>query len=625
MSELRVTGLDFDEIKQNLKNYMKSQDQFKDFDFDGAGLSVILDILAYNSHYMGMYAHFAASEAHLTPAKTRTSVVSRAKELGYTPRSVTAPKAVVSITAITSEETSNAQETSPGSGIYEDISKHGLASKIIVAPGKKFTASVDGVVYEFTNTENIVFTKTNTTSDGNTPPKYTHTFVAEDIVLTQGNYLTYKWTFSANDPGQRFIIPNADVDTTTLVVNVYKSSTDKTKTIFYPASSFSRLDGANPAYWIWEVEDGKFELEFGDNVLGKALETGNQIEIIYIVTDGKDANFCKTFTMAGTADGITNTAVTTETTAYGGADRESLDSIKFSAVRQYSAQNRAVTATDFETIIKQKFPVAESVAVWGGETMDPPEYGKVYVSIKPSSGIILTETIKRQIVDSILDDYVIVSVTPVIVQPEYLQIVATVDVEYDARSTTKTRAEVASLVANTVVEYGTKEVSVFGAQFKYSDFLCYIQDSETFIVSVLATIHLKKRFEPSLTSADVYTIDFVNEIEPGTISAKGFKVNDAAAANPSIVTHEFYDDSAGNIDLYRNVAGVKTKIASKIGSVNYTTGVITLDAFDPISVTDVYGFVYINCTPASQNLEVNKNNIITVDLADITVNAEPSY
>lgn len=611
MAELRITELDFEQLKENFKTFLRDKPEYTDFDFDGSGWSVLLDVLAYNTHINAFIANFAANESHLTSAFVRNCVVARAKELGYTPRSKTAARAYLSLTA----ESSAASSTT-----YSAI------SSVQLEVGKKFLSNLDGKSFEFVVLKPYVLER-----QAGSGPIFTYA-TTEAVELVQGDFLTYFWSVDTQQPDQRFIIPNDNVDISTLTVSVQKSSVDASSTVFSLADTFVEFDSDNNAYWIWETDDGKYELEFGDGVLAKMLDDGNIIKVTYVVTDGKDANKCNTFTYPGTIGGITKVTPTlfdSLTPAYGGADRETIESIKFNSVRQYAAQKRAVTQVDYEAILLEKFTAAEAIAVWGGETQIPPQYGKVYISIKLADGLVLTQTIKDQIINDILAPYTILSITPVIVEPEYLQLVIDTDIRYNRRLTSKSINEIEIIVKDAVSKFSSTNIGKFNQEFLYSQFLGDLIDSDASIINGFVTINFKKKFEAEVEKNREYIIKFDNPIKMGSLSCTGFVVADTYVpavdeANPTYILR----DVEGTIKVFRVTPTGESLLsgtASSVGTVDYETGVVTLNGFIPSAIFDPTNSLFIEATPQNPDITVSTNSIIKIDDADVTVNVEAVY
>ena len=356
---LTVTEFDFDEVKANLKTFLRAQNEFTDYDFEGSGMSVLLDLLAYNTHYLGFNMNMLANEMFLDSAALRSSIVSHAKMLGYTPSSVSAPIATIDVT----------------------LNNSGLAGATIDA-GTKFSTSVNGTTYNFVTVSDI----TALVADG--------VLRFNDLKIYEGTYVNTKYIVNTSNVDQRFVITSNLADTDTLTVKVQTSATDTTTSTYTRATDITSVSDTATNYFVKEVEDGKFEIYFGDGVIGKALSSGNVVILSYVVTNTNEANGASSFSNTGAISGVTDVTVTTVSNANGGGDAESLASIKYNAPLDYSSQGRAVTAEDYKLHVKTLFPNAQAIQCWGGEEGSDVDsaaiYGKVYISIKQKSGDNLT-------------------------------------------------------------------------------------------------------------------------------------------------------------------------------------------------------------------------------------------
>ena len=381
-TKLEISQLDFDGIKDNLKTFLSQQDEFTDYDFEGSGMNILLDVLAYNTHYLGYNANMLANEMYLDSADQRSSVVSLAKQVGYTPRSASSSKARINV-----------------------LMNNATGSTVTMSRGTKFTTTVDETNYSFVNNADVSISP----SDG--------VYQFSDLDIYEGTYLNYKYTANTSDKDQRFIIPNNNVDTTTLTVKVQESSSDSTTNTYKLASGITNLDSTSKVYFLQEIENGRFEVYFGDGVLGEAIADGNIVILDYITCNRDEPNGATSFTLSGTIDGFADVTITTQGVAAGGDAPETIKSIKYNAPRDYTAQDRAVTADDYKVLVKSLYANAQSVQVYGGEDAATPDYGKVYISIKAKSGSNLTEVTKTSLVQS-LKSFAVASVTPVIIDPE---------------------------------------------------------------------------------------------------------------------------------------------------------------------------------------------------------------
>src|SRR6056300_165597 len=475
-NKLTVSDLDFDSIKLNLKTFLQSQAEFQDYNFEGSGFAILLDLLAYNTHYLGFNANMLANEMYLDSADIRKNIVSLAKMLGYTPTSPKAPTASIDILV------NNASGTS-----------------ITMAKGTTFTTSVDGTSYQFvTNAAHTI-----------TPSSGVYRF--SSIPVYEGTLVTFKYTVDSSDPDQRFIIPSVNADTSTLKVQIQNSVSDTTTATWSKATGFTSLDNTSKVYFLQEGEDGKCEVYFGDGVVGKSLADGNIVILEYIVTNKAEANSASTFTLSGSVGGFTDVTITTVSSAQGGAEAQSKESIRYNAPLQYARQDRAVTTSDYETLVQELYPNAQSVSAWGGEDDETPIYGVVKIAIKAASGSTLTEATKDSIVAQ-LRKYNVASVRPEIVDPEITKLLLATNVKYDERATTKTSDTIKSEVLTTLTDYNSNTLSKFDGVFRHSKITGLIDATDTSILSNITTLKIRKDLVPSLSLSTKYDIYFRNAI-----------------------------------------------------------------------------------------------------------------
>lgn len=590
--KLEVTDLDFDTIKTNLKKFLRQQDQFTDYDFEGSTISSLLDVLAYNTHYNGVYANVLANEMFLDSADMRNSIVSHAKHVGYTPRSATAPYADVDL-----------------------VVNNATGATLTAAQGTTFTSTVDGVSYNY-------IVKEDTTT---TPVDGVYTF--KNLNLYEGTLVTNKYTVNTTDANQRFLIKNDMADTTTLLVKVQNSSSDTTTTTYALSTDLANVSSTSAVYFLEGAEDEQYEVVFGDGVFGKALSTGNIVSLTYIVTNGSDSNGASSFALSGNVGGFTDVSLTVNTNSVNGADPESPASIRFNAPKQYATQNRAVTAKDYESKVKSIYSNAKSVQVWGGEDNETPVYGRVYISINPVAGATLTEATKSDIITQ-LKNFNVASITPVIEDPETTFIQPTVTVRYDAKSTTNTAESIKSLVQTAITNFNTDNLQEFDQVFRHSKFIETVNKADDSILSNITTLKLHKAFTATVSSSTTYTISFNNALyNPhsghnsdmgGILSSSSFKVS-------GDTTNDYFlnDDGQGNIRLYYVAGGVNVYTNNTQGTINYTTGKITLNSLHISEVGNVDGAtsttIRLTVVPNSVDVVPVRNQVIQIDETNATV------
>jgi hypothetical protein len=596
-NKLEVSDFDFDNIKLNLKKFLQSQAEFSDYNFEGSGFAVLLDVLAYNTHYLGFNANMLANEMYLDSADIRKNIVSIAKMLGYTPASVTAPVANITV------QVNNAS-----------------GATLTMVKGTSFTTSVNGTTYQYITNEDYTIS----------PSSGLYKF--ENVNVYEGTLVTYRYTVDSTDPDQKFIIPSNTADMSTLTVTVQNSATDLTQTIF------NRLDiavqttnfGTQSVYLTQEVEDGKFEVYFGDNVIGKKLDDGNIIILQYIVTNRDQSNGASSFSLANTISGYSDVLITTNSVSQGGGAAESKESIRYNAPLFYAAQNRAVTTTDYEALVRDIYPNALSVSAWGGENDENPTYGVVKIAIKAASGSTLTNYTKQSIVSQ-LKQYNIASVRPEVVDAESTYILLTSNVKYDSRLTSYTADTLKTNVITNLTNYNNSTLQRFDGIFRYSKVIGIIDNTDTSIVSNITTIKIKKTITPVLNSPQKYNIYFRNALynpvtgynasNGGILQSSGFKIN-------GDITNIYYldDDGAGNVRRYNLSGSTKIYAAASQGTINYNTGQITLNALNITSIENIRGntssFIEITVVPQSNDIVPVRDQILEIDLKNSSITVE---
>ena len=581
---IQVSELDFDAIKSNLKTFLQGQTEFQDYDFEGSGLSVLLDVLAYNTHYNGIYTNLAVNECFLDSASKRASVVSLAKMLGYMPRSASCATATVTATV-----------TSPTSS----------PSTVTIPAMQPFTTSIDNVSYTFYNRSAV----TTALASG----AYTFT----GLVLTEGTPLQYKYTMA---PGVRFIIPNANADLNTLTVSVQQTSSSDVYEVYTRADTITEITELSHVYFVKEIDDGLYEISFGNDNLGIALSNGNVVTLDYMVSSLEEPNSASSFTYGGVTLAGSSLSVTATAAASGGASSESIDEIKFNAPKYYAAQNRAVTPDDYKAIILKNFPEAQTISVWGGEDNNPPIYGKTYICIKPKEASKLTNLQKEFIKNNILDSRNIVSITPEIVDPEFFNIKVTSFVHYNPRATTKTAAQIETLVKESIMRYNDDDLERFDSVLRYSKLTKIIDETDPAIINNITRIMIRHPHEVTYNIATQYVLDLINPI-----SQDGGKQGEVFASTgfyiPNSTELHFLDDDAnGNIRLYYlNTNFEKVIVTPDIGTINYETGNITVRS---LTIRAIDGaFFEWQVKPESYDVVSALNQIVQIDPTLLTIEA----
>ena len=588
---IEITDLDFDGVKDNFKTFLSQQSQFSDFNFEGSSMAVLMDLLAYNTHYMAFHANMLANEMFIDTSLTRASAVSHAKALGYMPSSPKASNTTVDVT----------------------VSNVPLSQKsLVMTAGTLFSTSIDGTAYNFV-----------TTSD-NTATSDTGIFTFSGVPIYEGTRVRYTYTVDSNNLEQRFVIPAANVDTTTLIPSVQASSSDVTTEIYTLNTDYTTLDSTTLVYFLQEIEDGKFEVYFGDGVNGKKPIDGNIIILDYVVTSGTTADGASTFTAASTIGGYSDISVLTSGgSASGGGDAETVDSIKFNAPLKYAAQGRAVTPDDYKSIVPSVFTNIKSIQCWGGEDNDPPIYGKVYIAIRPNSGTSLTTTSKNSIVTS-LKKYNVASIVPEILDAEILYLVLGVTAKYNSTLTDKSKSDIRALVETTVESFNTNNLQKFDSVFRHSNLLNKIDNTDSSILSSTATVKLKRIITPTLNAITKYTIAFNNAAYHPSESWSQTMVESTGFYLDGNTNEQFIeDDGSGKIRTFYLLGGTtKTITNAEAGTINYNTGEVVLTSFNITATTNTNATIDVTIKPNSNDVIPVRQQIVEIDTVATTVTAE---
>ena len=598
---LIVSEFDFDDVKSNLKTFLQAQTEFTDYDFEGSGISVLLDVLAYNTHYLGFNMNMLANEMFLDSSSLRSSVVSHAKTLGYEVASVRSAKAEIDVI------------------LFDSVKTTGTLSA-----GTVFTSSVNDVEFQFVPITD--FTASNTGSQ--------ISFL--NVPIYEGTFVTTRITVDVDDVAQRFVIPDNRTDTNTLIVEVENSSADSTSTTYTKTTDISQVTSTSANYFIQEVENGKHEIYFGDGVIGKRLSDGNVVVMTYVVTNGTSANTAAAFTNAAVIDTVIDVSVSTVSSASGGAVAESINSIKFNAPLTFASQGRCVTADDYTTFVKRFFPNTQSVSIFGGENgsfddtvgvVSTPEYGKVFISVKSTTGNNLTDSEKRTLVNN-LAPFTVASITPVIVDPETLFLILEVNAKFNSSLTTETSNSLSTAISTTLINFNNSELKQFNSVFRHSKVVGLIDDTDKSITGNITKITMAKFFTPTLITSVGYTINFNNAVfhpheghngaNGGVVASTGFKIS-----GDTVNEVFFDDDGSGNIRSFIILAGLRNYVDLSAGNINYITGEIKINPINIISISDIDGSastqIRITITPDSQDIIPVRNQILEFDLVNTVV------
>jgi len=595
-NKLVVSDYDFEAIKSNLKGFLQGQTEFQDYDFEGSSLNILLDILSYNTHYLAYLANMATNEVYLDSADIRNNIVSLAKMIGYTPSSPKAPQANIDI-----------------------IINNASGTSITMAKGTVFTTSVDGTSYQYI-----------TNSDFTTTP-VAGVYKFSSVPILEGTLVQFKYTFDSTDSDQKFILPSNKVDTSTLQVRVQNSSDDTSIETYALSGGYNNVTTNTKVYFLQEGRDGRYEIYFGDGTNGKSLEDGNIIILDYIVTNKGISNGASSFQLQGTIGGFSDVTISTVSASQGGVAGETNDSIKLNAPLQYAAQDRAVTTTDYESLVKSIYPNALSVSAWGGEDDETPRYGIVKIGVKAASGSTLTETTKADIVNK-LKPYNVASVVPQIVDPEITSVLLTSTVKYNTSGTTKSSDTLKSEIISSLTNYNTNTLQKFDSIYRHSKVTGLIDGTDNSILSNITTVKIRKSFTPTIAASNKYAIYFRNALfnphaghnmaAGGILSSTGFKVT--GSDNEMF----FDDDGNGNVRRYFLSSGIRTYVNDSQGTINYSTGEIILNSLNVASISNIRGvtstLIEITITPLSNDIVPVRDQIVEIDIANsnITVTAD---
>ncbi len=587
---LNVTSLDFDQIKINLKDFLRSQPELADYDFEGSALGTIIDVLAYNTFYNSFNANVNMNEIFLDTAQIRNNVVSHAKSLGYVPRSVTSAFAEINVTV-------NAPAGSPAS--------------LNMPRGTTFSSTIDGKNFGFVNLEAQTIV----------PVGGVYTFPA--VKINQGQIRTQTFIVDDTSTAQKYAIPDANVDTATLVVKVKTNSTSTDFEIYTLVTNIVDVDGTTNAYFLQEGIDGQFEIYFGDDVFGRRLVAGNIVEIEYLITDGAEPNNATSFKLTGNISGNTSASITLVSKAGGGSAAETTDSIKFNAPLSFLSQNRVVTADDYKAIVKNNYTNTESISVWGGEEQAVPEYGKVFLSIKPKNAQVLSDSEKQFIKDSILKTKNLVSITPEIVDPDFTFIKLEVFFKYDPNLTSLTAGELKNAVIATITNYNDTNLKKFDGVLRASQVTTAIDATNPAILNTIMRVNVQKRLVPTVGTALKYELSFSSPFSANI--ATGESVIDSSEFILNGFNHKMQDIPTADtnirkVQFYRIANNQKIITTEDAGTVDIAQGLVTLTSFNPDGgLVGDNPYITITATPSSSDLAPKRNQLLQIDLLQSTV------
>ena len=586
-SSLSVANIDFTDIKNDLKGYLVSQDLLKDFNFDGSNMSVMLDILAYNTYMQNFYLNMVAAEGFIDSAQLRDSVVSHAKALNYLPGSHTSSKAVIDFEILPANTPAN----------------------ITLPKYTAFTTQVDSNTYTFTTDERI-------TISADTDGRY----IVNDLDLYEGDVVYEYFTINSANTGQRFVLQNKEIDVDSLEVTVLTSATDTTNAVFTKSLTTIGLDGSSNVYFVVPAENEKYELQFGDGVVGKKLINGNVVEAVYRKTAGELPNGANSFSIGTNDIPFTNTSISIVSTAKGGGIAESIDSIKVNAPRSITIQDRTVTVNDYKTLLLQNFNDIETLNVFGGEEASPPEFGKVIVSVDLKNADGIPDSRKRDI-EEFLKLRSPLSIIPKVIDPEFLFVQINTDVRYDPNLTSKSDQDIKTLVTNSIDTFANTNINKFDSTLRSSKLVRSIDDSDASILNNDTTILLKKNLNPDLGQANSFVLNFNNKIQQEIPNSSNQFVDGSAPVTSSSFTFanltscSLRDDGLGTLQIIKQSNGTLQVVESNIGSVNYDDGIVSINSFKVSAFEGAA--ISVTAQPANRTIKSDKNIILSYNKAPI--------
>ena len=595
MPYTQLANLDFNDIKVALKEYLRAQSEFTDYDFEGSALSNLLDVLAYNTYYTAFNTNMVVNELFIDSATLRDNVVALAKQLGYRPKSATSPTAYISFTVNYTNPTTDTQ--------------------LILKKGTGFVTSYDNVLYQYVVLDDVKAQVTNQAA----------TFV--EVPIREGNQLVNTFTVNSSQQSQRFILDNSNIDTNTIRVKVFPTGSGFSEP-YLVSDNILGVDGNSKVFFLNEIEDERYELIFGDGVLGKKVDNGAVIEVSYLVTSGPSSNGVKTFVFSGvleSQDGATPGAfsVTVNSTiaSSGGEEIETTKKIKANAPKSYGTQDRAVTSQDYSAIVRNIYPSTSDVIIFGGEDQEPPQYGKVFIVLKPKDASYLTSVTKNEIISK-LKKYVVASVQPVIVDPSILYVEINSKIYYNSSTTASTPAQIRDKVITSLQEYiDISDIEKFNGKFRYSKIVGVIDDTDKSINSNITTVTMRKDFYPQLNSTFYYEICYQNafdkDCEGPTLATTGFRVTEY----PNFDV--YLEDRDGKIVLYRldTVTGEKVVLDKEVGEIDYTKGELKMYDLTIIKGSFFDNRISVRVKPLLNDIQAFREVYLDVDIANSSFSA----
>jgi hypothetical protein len=595
MPYTQVANLDFEEIKVTLKEYLRGQTEFTDYDFEGSALSNLLDVLAYNTYYTAFNTNMVVNELFIDSATLRDNVVAIAKQLGYRPKSATAPTAYVSF---------NVNYTNPTTD-----------TELILKKGTGFIASYDNNIYQYVALDDVKAQVANDVA------------IFTDVPIVEGTQVVNTFLYSRALKSQRFILDNKNIDTNTIRVKVFPTGGSFSEP-YLVADNILGVDGTSKIFFLDEIEDNRYEVLMGDGVLGRKPEDQSRIEVSYMTTAGPASNGVKTFVFNGVIenpDGVSpssfTTSITSTTASAGGEELESTQKIKYTAPKAYGTQNRAVTSQDYEAIVRKIYPATSDIIIFGGEDQVPPEYGKVFIALKPKDASYLTALTKQSIIAD-LKKYVVASIEPKLVDPSILYVEMNSKIYYNGSATDQTPAQIRDKVIGNVQSYlDTSDTEKFNGKFRYSKMVSVIDDSDRNINSNLTSVTMRKDFYPSLNSTFYYEICFQNtfdkDCDEPVLSSTGFRVTEYPNFDVYI------EDRDGKIVLYTldSVTGEKVVLDKELGDIDYDEGELKIYNLTIIKGSFFDNRISVRVKPLSNDIKALREVYLDVDVANSSFTA----
>lgn len=587
-----VTELDFDQIKTNLKVFLSSQEKFSDYDFDGSGLNVLLDILAYNTQYNALLAHMTMNEAFLDSAQIRSNAVSHAKNLGYIPQSNRAAQAHMEITVTGDSES---------------------AAELQIPKGTTFTGQVGSQTYTYVTNSAFLATK----------QSFNNQYVFDDVTAYEGTLKNLTYRVDNKENFQKFRIADPNIDTSTLLIRVRESLTSSDYETYTFYDNLLNVNSTSKVYYLQENSNGQYEFYFGDNVLGYRPTTGQIVDITYISTNGSSGNGAKTFSINSAIGGFTSINIELAdgfVKTVTGTDKETIDSIKFNAPKKFATQNRAVTSEDYKSLLKAEYDFIEDISVWGGDTAEPPVYGKVYISIKPIDSEKLTESTKVTI-NRFLKNRNIGSVTSELVDPDYTYITMDVFFKYDPNITSRTLTQLKSAIRQSIVDYNDTILEKYDGVLRQSKLLKSIDDTDQGILNSVVRLKMHKHLNPITGVNATYTLNFSSPMYKSESNENVISTNEFTINGTECVATDIAITGSTNRQIQIVSAQTGNVIIANAGTVYVDEGKIVFTSLNIESTSEVLIFA----NPDSNDIAPKFNQLVKIEFDEtpgITITGE---